>query len=80
MLATGESKFISARSGEKNGKLWFMIKFLDDSADEFFTAFVDQSLYEQFQGIAKHTPVVLTMNIVPGQRFFTLESVEIIEN
>lgn len=80
MLATGESRYISVRSGTKNGKPWFMIKFLDESEDEFFTAFVNEQLFEQFQGMAKHTPVVLTLNLVPGQRFFKLEAVEIIEN
>lgn len=38
MQVTGESSFVSAKSGTKNGKDWFMAKFLDDSADEFFTA------------------------------------------
>lgn len=72
--------FVSARAGNKNGKAWHMSKFLDEDAEEFFTAFVDETLFEQFQTLPKHTPVLLTLNLVPGQKYFSLESVEIIEN
>lgn len=80
MRLTGESMFVSARAGNKNGKDWHMAKFLDEDAEEFFTAFVDETLFEQFQTLPKHTSVILTLNLVPGQKYFSLESVEIIEN
>lgn len=80
MRLTGESMFVSARAGNKNGKDWHMAKFLDEDAEEFFTAFVDETLFEQFQTLPKHTSVILTLNLVPGQKYFSLESAEIIEN
>ena len=49
MKLTGESMFVSARAGQKNGKEWHMLKFLDEDAEEFFTAFVDETLFGQFQ-------------------------------
>ena len=78
MRLTGESMFVSARAGQKNGKEWHMLKFLDEDAEEFFTAFVDETLSRQFQKLPKHTPVNLTLNLVPGQKYFSLESVEAI--
>ncbi len=80
MKLTGESMFVSARAGQKNGKEWHMIKFLDEDAEEFFTAFVDETLFEQFQTLPKHTAVMLTINLVPGLKYFSLESVEILGN
>lgn len=80
MKLTGESMFVSARAGQKNGKEWHMLKFLDEDAEEFFTAFVDETLFGQFQTLPKHTPVLLTLNLVPGQKYFSLESVEILGN
>lgn len=78
MVVTGESAFISAKAGQKNGKPWFMAKFLDSSADEFFTAFITEDLYGELQGMTKQTAVVLTMNLVPGQKYFSVESIEIL--
>ncbi len=80
MKLTGESMFVSARAGQKNGKDWHMLKFLDEDAEEFFTAFVDETLFEQFQTLPKHTAVILTLNLVPGKNYFSVESVEIVEN
>ncbi len=80
MRLTGESMFVSARAGQKNGKEWHMLKFLDEDAEEFFTAFVDETLSRQFQKLPKHTPVNLTLNLVPGQKYFSLESVEVLSN
>lgn len=80
MTLIGESVFISTRAGQKNGKDWYMVKFLDEDAEEFFTAFVNETLFEQFQTLPKHTAVVLTVNLVPGQKYFSLESVEILKN
>ena len=78
MKVTGESSFISAKAGAKNGKDWFMAKFLDEDADEFFTAFINAELYQELQGMERKTPVVLTMNLVPGQKFFAVESIEFV--
>lgn len=78
MHVTGESSFISAKAGKKNGKDWYMAKFLDDANDEFFTAFINEELYQELQGMEKKTPVVLTLNLVPGQKYFSVESIEIL--
>ena len=80
MKLAGESTYISSRSGQKNGKEWHMVKFLDEDAEEFFTAFVDENMFKLFEGLPKHSAVVLTLNLVPGQKYFSLESVEILEN
>ena len=79
MRVTGESQFISVKTGKKNGKDWFMVKFLDESADEFFTAFINEDLYRDLEGVSKKTPVVLTLQFVPGQQYFTIESIEAVE-
>lgn len=79
MLVTGESRFISVKAGQKNGKDWFMVKFLDENADEFFTAFISKDLYQDLEGVAKKTPVVLTLQLVPGQKYFSVESIEVVE-
>lgn len=77
MQVTGESSFVSVKTGKKDGKDWFMAKFLDDNADEFFTAFIEKELYQELQGMEKKTPVILTLNLVPGQKYFSVESIEI---
>lgn len=79
MRVTGESRFISVKAGQKNGKDWFMVKLLDENADEFFTAFINEDLYQDLEGVAKKTPVVLTLQLVPGQKYFTVESIEVVE-
>lgn len=81
MRLTGESVFVSAISGtsQKTGKAYCRVKFLDEQADEFFTAYVDASMYESLMEFKKHTPVILTLNLVPGQSYFTLESIELIK-
>lgn len=77
MQLTGEALFISAKDGEKNAKPWFMAKFLDDANDEFFSAFISEDLFQELQRMGKKTPVILTMNLVPGQKYFSIESIEI---
>lgn len=79
MLVTGESYFISAKSGLKNGKEWFVLKFLDESQDAFFSVFTSEDLYRELEGVPKKTPVALTLQLVPGQKYFSLESIEIVE-
>lgn len=79
MRVTGESRFIAVKTGQKNGKDWFMAKFLDENAEEFFTAFINAELFRALEGVSKKTPVVLTLELVPGQKYFTIESIEAIE-
>lgn len=79
MYLTGESRFISVKAGQKNGKDWFMVKFLDENADEFFSAFINEDLYKDLEGIPKRTPVVLNLQLVPGQKYFSVESIEVVE-
>lgn len=79
MKVSGESVFISCRTGEKNGKNWFSAKFLDEAADEFVTVFVSEDLYRELEGVARKTPVILTLQIVPGQKYFSLEQIEFVD-
>lgn len=80
MTVSGECIFSSAREGtKKDGSPWFFGRFLDDGADAFFTLFVDESLYRELLKIPKRTPVLLTMNLVPGQKYVSLERIEVIE-
>ena len=79
MTVTGEAEFISAKTGtKKDGAEWYMLRFLDEAADSFFTAFVDATLFQKSKDLLKHTPVILTLNLSPGNKYFTLVSVEII--
>lgn len=79
MLVAGETLYISNKSGAKqDGTNWYNLKFLDESMEEFFVVFVEENIFNRFQKVAKRTPVVLTLNIVPGSKYYTLENVEII--
>ena len=80
MIVTGEAKYISAKSGSKNGKGWYILKFLDEEADEFFTLFVEKELFDALEGLPKKAPLILTLHIVPGQKFCRLENIEIVPN
>lgn len=77
MKVTGEALFISVKSGAKNGKSWHAAKFLDESADEFFIAFIGDELAADLQGTVRKTPVTLTLNLVPGQKYFSIEAIEL---
>lgn len=80
MLVSGESEYISSKQGvKKDGEEWFMVKFLDEEADSFFTAFVEAELYNKVKNLPKHTPVLLSLNLVPGEKYFSLETLEVIE-
>lgn len=79
MIVTGEAQYVSAKSGSKNGKGWYILKFLDEEAEEFFTLFVDKELYDAIEGIPKKAPVILTLRIVPGQKYLRLEAIELIK-
>lgn len=81
MLVKGETTFVSRKSGtSKAGKDYFVVKFLDEQAEEFFSCFVSEELFGQFEGIRKNTEMVLTLSLVPGSKFFELESAEIVED
>jgi len=77
MNVVGESLFIAARTfkGKKQQDL-YTCKFLDEDGDEFFTLFTSEELFAEFEGVAKRTPVVLTMELIPGKTFVKLTSVE----
>ena len=79
MKLTGESLFISASTfkGKKKQEL-YACKFLDEDGDEFFTLFTSEELFAEFEGVPKRTPVVLTMELIPGKTFVKLVSVEFI--
>lgn len=81
MRLTGESMYISSKTGKKKDSSdWFSSKFLDDESDEFFTVFLEEDLYHQLSQLPKHTPVMLTLNLVPGQKYFSLENVEVLND
>lgn len=77
MNVAGESIFIAARTfkGKKQQDL-YACKFLDEDGDEFFTLFTSEELFAEFEGVAKRTSVVLTMELIPGKTFVKLTSVE----
>lgn len=80
MDLTGESLYISLRTGVKrNGESWFNAKFLDDSADEFFTLFVPEEVGRYLQTLPKKTPVILTMELVPGKNYVKFVALEVIK-
>lgn len=77
MKLTSESLFISASTfkGKKKQEL-YACKFLDEDGDEFFTLFTSEELFAEFEGVPKRTPVVLTMELIPGKTFVKLVNVE----
>lgn len=79
MNVSGESIFISASTfqGKKKQDL-YACKFLDEDGEEFFTLFTSEELFEEFENVAKRTPVILTMELIPGKTFVKLVSVEFI--
>lgn len=79
MKLTGESLFISASTfkGKKKQDL-YACKFLDEDGEDFFTLFTSEELFAEFENKAKRTPVVLTMELIPGKTFVKLVSVEFI--
>lgn len=80
MLVAGETLYISSKQGKKqDGSEWYCLKFLDEALDEFFVAFVEREIFIQFQTLAKRTPVTLTLNLVPGSKYFTIENIEILD-
>lgn len=79
MIMTGETLYISTNSGiKKDGNNWYNAKFLDDEQDEFFVAFINERLYQSLQGLSKKTPVILTLNIVPGSKYFNVDDIEVL--
>lgn len=80
MHLKGISEFISVTFGKtKDGREWCRVKFLDEEADEFFISFVDADIYNSLRELPKKTPVQLTLSLVPGQKYFKIESVEVAE-
>lgn len=79
MIVTGEAEFISAKTGTKNEEDWFLLKFLDEDSDEFFTVFVENTLFNKVKNLKKHQPVLITLTLVPGRKYFKLETLEVIE-
>lgn len=79
MNVSGECRFISASTfkGKKKQDL-YACKFLDEDGDEFFTLFTSEELFAEFEGVAKRTPVVLTMELTPGRTFVKLVNVEVL--
>lgn len=81
MRVSGEATFKEARHGAnpKTGDNWRRIKLLDEDADEIIKCYVDEQIYQCFEGLEKNTPVIVTMDIVPGQKYFNIVQVEVID-
>lgn len=80
MRVSGEAAFISAKTGKRrDGADWYLLKFLDNDSDEFFSIFVDDDLFNTMKSYPKHSPVLLTLNLTPGLKYFSLENLELIE-
>lgn len=78
MYLTGKAGFIAHRKGQKkDGSEWFSLKFFDDQADDIIVAFVDEKMYSAFENVAKRTEISLTLSLVPGKSYFTIEDFEI---
>mgnify|MGYP004466843113 CR=1 len=77
MRLVGKCRFIFASTfkGKKKQDL-YACKFLDEDGDEFFTLFTSEELFAEFDGVVKRTPVVLTMELIPGKTFVKLVNVE----
>lgn len=81
MKLKGETTYISQKSGtSKTGKDYFVLKFLDEEAEEFFSCFVTEEMFRQFEVVGKNTTVTLTLNLVPGSKFFELQSADVFED
>lgn len=78
MLVTGKCIYKSANSGvsSKTEKPYWILKFLDDDAEEFFTFFVSQELFQLCSSIRKDTPVCLTVDLKVSTRFVKLIDVQ----
>ena len=77
MRVTGESIFITVRSGtSKAGKEYYTAKFLDKDADEFYTIFIEEDMFNDLKEMQRNTPVILTIDEVIGQKYVSLISVE----
>ena len=80
MLLTGTATLISRRQGKKkDGSDWFSLKFFDEQADDIIVAFVDEKMYSTFESVEKRTTISLTLSLVPGNRYFTVEDFEVTE-
>ena len=64
MNVSGESLFISAST------------FQGKKKQDLFTLFTSEELFAEFEGVPKRTPVVLTMELIPGKTFVKLVNVE----
>ena len=82
MKVTGELEFTSLKTGtsNKNGKPYYSAKFLDALAEEFVTFFVEEPLFHVLEELPKGTPVLVIMNLALASKYFTLESVEPLED
>ncbi len=77
MRVKGESIFMAVRSGtSKAGKPFYTAKFLDKDADEFYTIFIDEDMYNDLKEMQRSTPVLLTIDEVIGSKYISLVSVE----
>lgn len=80
MFLTGKAKFVSRNTGtSKKGNPFNMVKFLDGEDDEFFTAFVEESIFRLFDEVKKGDEMSLTLKLVPGKSYFSLVDAEVLD-
>ena len=78
MHLRGVATYKSRKDGvKKDNTPWYVLRMLDDDADEFFGIFVDEDTYENFANISKHTSVKLTIDLIAGKKYFSLVDYEI---
>lgn len=80
MKVTGESKYISSRPEQDSGRNLYTADFYDEDSSAPFTAIIREQMYKIFQGLPAYTAVILTLNLVPGMQYFSIESVEILNH
>jgi len=81
VLVTGETTYVSAKSGKsRTGVRWQNLLFIDDDSKCFFEINIaNKRLWEKCSSLKSGTPVILTLHIVPGEKHFSLESIEPID-
>lgn len=78
MVGTGAIMYAMSRNGKKkDGTPWYLLKFHDEVSMDYFSVFVDASLYQQAQSIPQGSLCHIVYEFVPGQKRFTLQSIKV---
>lgn len=78
MKLQGVLKYLSQRTGtKKDGTSWYQLKCLDESSDEIIVMFVTEQLFNEFSRVERKAEVTVTLDLVPGQKYFSLVDFEL---